>query len=237
MTLSIAICEDEEVHRKILRTYLNRTLSSQQYRLIEFSSGEELLINYPHSIDILLLDVQMKGINGLETARKVRKFDTNVNIIFTTAIIDFIQQGYEVKAFRYLLKPIKYEEFAKNILECIEEVNENNKNYLAFKDSDLCEIIRITINSILYIETDSRFVLIHTDNKIYRSTNSLNKLEQDLIGSKFYRCHRSYLINLMKVKKIKSSTVVIKDEEILVSRYKMKNLKLKVTRELGEVLC
>lgn len=237
MTLSIAICEDEEVHRKILRTYLNRTLPSEQYRLIEFSSGEDLLINYPHSIDILLLDVQMKGINGIETARKIRNFDTNVNIIFTTAIIDFIQQGYEVKAFRYLLKPIKYEEFAKNILECIEEINEKNKNYLVFKDADTYEIIRISMSSILYIETDSRFVLIHMDNKIYRSTNSLSNLEKDLMDSKFYRCHRSYLINIMKVKKIKSSTVIIKDEEILVSRYKMKNLKLKVTRELGEILC
>ncbi|WP_024622495.1 LytR/AlgR family response regulator transcription factor [Metaclostridioides mangenotii] len=235
--ISIVICEDDEIHRKILCTYISKTLDKNSYRLIEFSSGEELLMNYPLSISILLLDVQMSGVNGLDTAREIRKFDTNVNIIFTTGIIDFIQQGYEVKAFRYLLKPIKYQEFSRHLLECIEEIKENNSNYLAFKDTDLCEIIRIPINIILYIETESRFILIHTDNKIYRSTNSLNKLEKQLIESKFYRCHRSYLINLSKVRRIKTNTVTIRDKEVLVSRYKMKNLKLKLTKELGDMLC
>lgn len=237
MILSVVICEDEEVHRKILRTYLSKILDKDKYRLIEFSSGEEILKNYPEHIDILLLDVQMKNINGLETARKIRKFDTNVNIIFTTAIIDFMQQGYEVKAFRYLLKPIKYDEFSKHILECIEEVKEKNINYLAFKDIDLNEITRIPTSSILYMETDSRVVLIHTDNKIYKVNSTLNKLEKDLNNSDFYRCHRSYLININKVKNIKQNSLVIKQNEILVSRYKMKNLKLKLTSKLGECLC
>lgn len=236
LTVLIGICEDEAIHRKILKSYLNKILDKSSYRIAEFSSGEQLLENYPNSIDILLLDVQMKDINGLETARKIRKFDTNVNIIFITAIIDFIQQGYEVKAYRYLLKPIKYEIFCKNILTCIEEIHENYKNYLTFKDANSFEIVRVPVNSILYIETESRFVQIHTDKMIYKYSSTLNKLEKQLLNENFYRCHRSYLININKVKRIKQNTVIIKEHEILVSRYKMKNLKLKITSSLGEIL-
>ncbi|CEN93602.1 LytR/AlgR family response regulator transcription factor [Paraclostridium sordellii] len=237
MVITIAICDDEEAHRKLLRTYLSKALSKNTYNLIEFSSGEELIANYPQRLDLLLLDVQMKQINGLDTARKIREFDTSVTIIFTTAIIDFMQQGYEVRAFRYLLKPIQYEDFSKHILECIKDIDESYENHLTIKDNSIGEIIRIPINSILYVETEDRCVLIHTDTKIYKSRISINKIEKDLEESNFYRCHRSYLINVNKVKSLKQNSVLIREHEILVSRYKMKNLKLKLTESLGDLLC
>ncbi|CEP81052.1 LytR family DNA-binding response regulator [[Clostridium] sordellii] len=70
MIITIAICDDEEAHRKVLRTYLSKALSKNTYNLIEFSSGEELIANYPQRLDLLLLDVQMKKINGLDTQEK-----------------------------------------------------------------------------------------------------------------------------------------------------------------------
>lgn len=237
MIISIAICDDEEIHRKNLCHYLSLVLKNKSYKVLEFCSGEDLIENYPSSIDILLLDVQMTGINGLDTAREIRKFDTNVNIIFTTAIIDFIQQGYEVKAFRYLLKPINYDEFSRNLLECINEIEESNENYLTIKENDSSEIIRVPINNILYVETYSRHILIHTDTKTYKTRESINNIEEYLGNIYFYRCHRSYLININKVKSIKQNSVIIKEDEILVSRYKMKGLKLKITNELGKTLC
>lgn len=233
----IAICDDEEIHRRNLRKYLSLVLKNESYKVVEFCSGEDLIEKYPLSIDILLLDVQMTGINGLQAAREIRKFDTNVNIIFTTAIIDFIQQGYEVKAFRYLLKPINYDEFSRNLLECIKEIEKNNENYLTIKEIDFNEIIRIPINNILYVETYSRHILIHTDTKTYKTRESINNIEHYLGNIHFYRCHRSYLININKAKSIKQNSVIIKEDEILVSRYKMKGLKLKITNELGKILC
>lgn len=237
MRLSIVICEDEKSQRRILCTYISKILDGNSYEVIEFSSGEELLNNYPEHVDILLLDIQMKDINGIETARKIRDIDTNVNIIFTTAIIDFMQQGYEVKAFRYLLKPIKYNEFSKHLLECVSEIYENSKNFFCFKDVYSGDIMRISVNSILYIETEQKYTLIHTDSIIYKCSSNLNNIEKNLTSNKFYRCHRSYLINIDKVKRLKKNTVIIKDSEILVSRYKMKKLKLCITAELGNLLC
>ncbi len=186
MVFNIGICDDEIIHREILSNYIDRVFATKSYKVVEFDSGEDILENYPKKLDILLLDVQMEGINGIEIAKRIRSFDTNVIIIFITAIIDFMQQGYEVRAFRYLLKPINYNDFSKHLLQCEEDINKVEK---------------------------------YLDNKI------------------FYRCHRSYLINLNKVRCISKNSVLIKDNEILVSRYKLKDLKIKVTNMLGDLLC
>ncbi|WP_042276440.1 LytR/AlgR family response regulator transcription factor [[Clostridium] dakarense] len=236
MVLNIAICDDELIHRQVLSNYLDRTFPIKSYKLVEFANGEELIENYPEKLDILLLDIQMTGINGIEAAKKIRMFDTNVVIIFTTAIIEFMQQGYEVRAFRYLLKPIDYNEFSKHLLECKEDIANSYKNYLTIKEETEGNIIIIPIDSILYIETDSRCVLIHTDSQTYRTKVKINKFEKDLEDKKFYRCHRSYLINLNKVRCISKDSILIKNNEILVSRYKIKDLKTRVTDILGDLL-
>ncbi len=237
MVFNIGICDDEIIHREILSNYVDKAFSTKSYKVVEFNSGEDLLENYPEKLDILLLDVQMEGINGIEIAKKIRLFDTNVIIIFITAVIDFMQQGYEVRAFRYLLKPIDYNDFSKHLLQCEEDINKSCENHLTIKEDNEGQVIIIPIDSILYIETDSRSVIIHTDNQIYKTRVSINKLEKHLENKIFYRCHRSYLINLNKVRCISKNSVLIKDNEILVSRYKLKDLKVKVTNMLGDLLC
>ena len=106
--INIGICEDELHYRVNIKDMLGDILStySINYKIYEFSSGEELLSNYPKDLDILIMDIQMKIINGMDTARKIREFDQNLEIIFMTSFSEFMQEGYEVKAYRYILKPI-----------------------------------------------------------------------------------------------------------------------------------
>ncbi|MBS6506799.1 MAG: response regulator transcription factor [Paraclostridium bifermentans] len=236
MNLSVAICDDEPIHRNLLLNYLNQVFHNESYEVLEFEKGEELLENYPEKLDILLLDIQMGGLNGIETAKKIRQFDTNVIIIFTTAVFDFIQQGYEVRAFRYLLKPISYDEFSIHLIECKNDITNEIKKNIKIKETTEGSISIIPISSILYIETVSRVTLIHTDKKIYKTRESIKNLENELENHLFYRCHRSYLINLHKVSSINKDSVYIKNDEILVSRYKIKDLKLRITNTLGSLL-
>lgn len=236
MKIKIAICDDEYIHRKILLKYLAKLFSREFYEVLEFNSGEDLLSNYPKDLDILLLDIQMLGINGIETAKKIRLFDTKVTIIFTTAISDFMQEGYEVRAFRYLLKPINYSDFSKHLIQCKNEVLNNKEKYISIKEVNEGKTIIIPINSILYIEMECRITLIHTDTEIYKTRESIKNLEIKLTEYSFYRCHRAYLINLSKVSSIDKSSVLIKGNEILVSRYKMKDLKIKITNVLGSLI-
>ncbi|MCC3863852.1 LytTR family DNA-binding domain-containing protein [Terrisporobacter petrolearius] len=236
MIFNIAICDDKAIHRNILRDYLGKVFFSESYEVVEFSGGEELLKKYPKKLDILLLDIKMTGMNGIETAKKIRLFDSNVMIIFTTSFWDFIQEGYEVRAFRYLLKPINYKDFSKHLIQCKNDIVNNNEKYITIKEKDERKTVIIPINSILYAETESGFTLIHTDNKIYKTRSSIKKIEKELKENLFYRCHRAYLINISKVNSIAQNSVFIKNNEILVSRDKMKDLKIKITDVLGSLI-
>ncbi|MFL1471425.1 LytR/AlgR family response regulator transcription factor [Paraclostridium bifermentans] len=93
----LGICDDEKHYRSIIRKYLEEILQSnaQSYEIHEFTSGEELLENYPNNLDILILDIQMDSIDGMNTARRIRTFDSNVEIIFMTSYSEFMLEGLE----------------------------------------------------------------------------------------------------------------------------------------------
>lgn len=234
----IVICEDDVLQRDLLATYLRQVFKDLgfEYSLIEFSSGEELLNNYPDKVDILFLDIQMDKLTGMYTARKIREFDNNVEIVFTTAILDYIHEGYEVKAYRYLLKPLEYECILKHTKTCIEELIDK-KDTIAIKDKSQTSIIQI--NDILYVEVLRKEVTIHTKEEKHLFKTSMKSIEDNLDKKKFFRCHKSYLINLKKVKSLreKENVVIIYNYEIPVSRYKIKTLKIKLANMLGDIIC
>ena len=102
--INIGICDDELHYRENIKDILENILStySINYNIYEFSSGEELLSNYPKDLDILIMAIKMKIVNGMDTAKKIREFDQNLEIIFMTSFAKFMQEGYEVKAYRYI---------------------------------------------------------------------------------------------------------------------------------------
>lgn len=236
MSFNIVICDDEDIHRKIIIDYLSKVFQSEPYEVIEFNSGEQLLENYPKKIDILLLDVYMTCMNGIETAKKIRKFDTNVKIIFITAIAGFMQQGYEVRAFRYLLKPINYNDFSKHMIQCKNDIFNSRKKYITIYEIDECKTVIINVSSILYLESQCRIILIHTDSKVYKTRDSIKNLENELKEYSFYRCHRAYLVNINKVSAMNHKSIFIKDDEIIVSRNKIKDLKIRITERLASLI-
>ncbi|MGL5312195.1 MAG: LytR/AlgR family response regulator transcription factor [Peptostreptococcaceae bacterium] len=237
--LKIALCEDNDEQRKLIREYLQLILDEGeiQYNIKEFQNGEELLKNYPDNIDILFLDIQMGEINGMETARKIRKFDNKVEILFTTAIWDYIQRGYEVRAYRYLIKPIEYEEFKKQVNSCITDIINKTDNFLVISQKN--NINRIQISSILYIETKigKRELIVYTNDGIQYVKSTMNKIEQELEKHNFVRCHSGYMVNLCEIEALSQGIITIKDKQIPVSKRKIKEVKEKLTSVLGDVLC
>lgn len=189
--IKIAICEDEKEQQELLKRYINQIFDalSVKCRLEVFNSGEELLEGYSKDTDVLLLDIQMGQINGIDTARKVRVLDDKVEIIFITALIEYALEGYEVRAYRYLIKPVKYNNLKDNIINCIKEVDIKNK-YIMVKAQG--SQTKLNVNEITYIEVQKETITIHTLNEVYKINGTMSNIEKEIDCSRFFRCHKSF---------------------------------------------
>ncbi|MGO1041997.1 LytR/AlgR family response regulator transcription factor [Clostridioides difficile] len=235
--IKIVICEDEKEQQELLKTYINQIFEvlSVKFKLEVFNSGEELLERYSKDTDILLLDIQMGQISGMETARKIRVLDDKVEIIFITALIEYALEGYEVKAYRYLIKPVKYENLKENITNCIKEVDIKNK-YIMIKSQG--SQTKLNINEITYIEVQKETITIHTLNEVYKINGTMSNIEKEVDCSRFFRCHKSFLVNLEHVKSIKQYVVILENsKEVPVSRYRFKETKDKFFDLIEDKLC
>lgn len=233
----IVICEDDITQMAFLRECILKSLEgvSSQIELLEFNSGEELLESALEGVDIYFLDIQMLQLTGMDVAKIIRETNDTSEIIFITSIVDYIQEGYKVRAYRYLLKPIDFESLNENILSCISDIIKKRENFMLIENKGI--INKILINSIMYIEVRKKVLTIHTTDVIYNTNNSMDKIELELEKYNFFRCHKSYLINMEYIQLICKNTVVINNEDIPVSKYRMSDLKTKLTHVLGDVLC
>ncbi|NJJ37470.1 response regulator transcription factor [Clostridioides difficile] len=236
--INIAVCEDEKEAQLLIVDYIENILKniSIEYEIKKYLSGEELLENNLKDIDILFLDIKMEKLNGMDTARMIRKMGSEMEIIFITSLIDYVQEGYEVRAYRYLLKPIEFEELKKHMLTCIKDIETNKDSYIIIKDKS--NTYKIYLNEIKYIEVQKKEMLIHTINKNFYIRYSLNKIEKELNLSRFIRCHKSFIVNLSHVENIKYNIAILESgEEVPISRYRYKEVKEKFLRFLGDTIC
>lgn len=236
--LKIAICEDEVKQQEILSQYIDKILTeiTKDYEILTFISGEELLENYPENVDIFLLDIKMDKLNGMEIAKKIREIDKKeVEIIFTTSIVKYIQDGYEVRAYRYLLKPIKFDDLKKHLTSCIKEINEKKENYIVVNGKN--DVYKINISHITYIEIQNKDMTIHTIDKDYNIKMSIDKIEKELSRYNFFRCHKSFLVNISYIENIKQYIAILENkDEVPISRYRFKETKIRFLSYIGSVL-
>ncbi|GAA3649556.1 LytR/AlgR family response regulator transcription factor [Asaccharospora irregularis] len=237
MLLHIGICEDDLLQREFLVNSVKKFLKLKDisFNIYEFSSGEELLEKYPETLDILFLDIQMDKLTGMEASRQIRKFDNKVEILFITAVSEYVQKGYEVRAYRYLLKPISYETLSEHLDSCVSGIISKIENVLFVDNKGY--MIKLDLNSILYIETDKREITIYEENKSYNLKIGINDIEKQLKNKRFFRCHNSFLINITKIQSLIKNVAYIDDIQIPVSKYRVKDLKRELASYLGEVIC
>lgn len=233
----MVICEDDATQRKFLKDCILKSVEDicTNIELLEFSSGEELLEQNLEGIDIYFLDIQMFELTGMDVAKRIRERDNTSEIIFITSLLEYIQDGYKVRAYRYLLKPIEYEDLKENILNCISDIISKRENFIIVEEQGIS--YKVGIKDITYIEIIKKDITIHTVHKDYNIKNRIKNLEQELSMYNFFRCHKSYLINMEHIDFIGKDNVMIKYIEIPVSKYRMSNLKTKLTNMLGAIIC
>lgn len=235
--INIVICDDDYLFREVLREYLEIILKeiTNQFEITEFNCGEELVQNYSDNIDIFFLDIDMKKITGMDVARKIREVNDKSEIIFITGLIDYIQDGYEVRAYRYLLKPIKFEKLKEHVKSCIEDIKKRSENNLIIKNKS--EIDIINIDDITFIEVINKDIYVHTKKQTYDIKTSMKIVEKELVRYGFYRCHKGFLVNMKYVQTIYKNSILVNGVEIPVSRYRIKDFKIKLLSVLGDIIC
>lgn len=235
--VNIVICENDKNDQEFVKDKVVEILDDLdiEYEIKVYNSGDDLLEGYDKYTDIILLDIQMDGLDGMETARKIREFDDNVEIIFITSFVEYALEGYEVNAYRYLLKPVKDENLMTSLINCL---NDRNfvKRSIVIKEGDTR--IKISLKDIMYIEVQGNDITVHTLKDTYRTKGTMSNFETEINSDMFVRCHKSYLVNLEYIKSIKRYTsILVNDEEVPLSRNKYKEIKDRFFDMIEDKLC
>lgn len=224
---TVAICEDMEKDRILLRNNIDKYFNDNSitYKLYEYWSGENFLNHAkPHMYDIVIFDVEMGKINGIEAAINFRKLDKSAIIIFSTINSDMVFSCFSAEPLHYLLKPVKYSQFNNVMNRAIEKL-EHNKNecFIATFNN---VIYKIPIKDILYFESYKRIIIISTMDRKYKFYNNLGTIEKELEGKGFIRCHQSYLVNSIFIRKIEKDTIILVNEKTIgISRNRLKTVR------------
>lgn len=220
--ITIAICDDENQIAGQIRTFTSDFLRANHVEaaIVRFSNGKELL-GYEKNIDILFLDIQMKGIDGMETARRLRSRNFKGVIIFITILKELVFQSFEVQAYDYLVKPIDRKRFDKTMERLLASLENVSKEKLLVQKGYERSII--SFDDIIFAEIMDKKVYLHlTSSEVLDYYDRIENLESRL-DERFFRCHRSYLINLKYLKGCKNGTAYLENgKEIPVSRLRSK---------------
>lgn len=236
ISMRIAICDDESQICELMRDKIQRNYfaSDIDLHIQIFDSGEKVLASDLNDIDVLFLDVDMPVINGLEVARIIRERNKDMIIVFLTAYSEFVFESFKVDAFRYLIKPVKDKELTET-LEAIQKKLCEPEEYLNFQFQN--EMYSVRYSDIIYIEGARDKIWIYCKDKTYRWRGTLKHLNKMLTDKGFFQVHRSYLINMNKIRRYSSGSVSLEgDYEVPISKYRLDDFKEEYIKFWSKIL-
>lgn len=233
-TLSIAIVEDDDRDRERLRTMLRtyETDNGLTIRLSEFEDGAAIIEGYQPQYDIIFLDIQMAGIDGMRAAAEIRKVDTSVILIFVTKTAQYAVNGYAVQALSYLLKPVSMFAVTSEMDRSIAQLGRVEQTSILVGPRSAPR--RVDISDIVYIESSRHQIWVHTVNGPQTFSATLQEFDDLLSPRSFYRSHSSYLVNLKHVVQVDGDDCVMSNgDSIRISRSRKKGLLEGLTNYIG----
>lgn len=210
MDYKIGICDDAQGEREYLSSLVRKWAMSagREVKLLTFASAEQFLFRYAEEkdFDILLLDIEMGQMDGVTLAKRIRRENDAVQIVFVTGYSDYIAEGYEVAALHYLMKPVKEEKLFSVLNRAAEKLRKNERALLLEQGG---EMIRIPIYQIRYADVMGNYVTVHAAHD-YTVKMTLGELEKKL-DDRFFRVGRSVVVNLTSISRVTKTEVRLSD--------------------------
>ena len=221
--IKFAICDDEHLMAQELADYLAKYMKERSitvYDLSSFSNGCALLESVG-GFDVIFLDIQMEQPDGMETARLLRQQGNHSLLIFVTVVRECVFEAFQVEAYDYLLKPLNWDNFYRTMDRVLRTLEQRASEEIVIQRGINFEVV--LLSDIVYCEVLGRKVYLHkSDGTVSDYYDQLEDLEQHMDG-RFFRCHRSYLVNLKRLKGYKDGNAYMDDGSVIpVSRLRSK---------------
>ena len=209
MEYRIAVCDDEQAQLQSLTKKLNLYAEARhvKFHIDAYPSAEAFLFDFEENrnVDLLLLDIEMAQMNGVELAKKVRADNDAIQICFITGYPDYMNQGYDVGALHYLLKPVSTEKLFV-ICDRFMKTVETQPRFFLFSVGK--EVVRVYEKELYYGEAQGHYVILYTKQGEFKLRTTMPELEKQL-GDGFFRASRSYIVNLRYVMRITKTDVIL----------------------------
>lgn len=214
MEYKIAICDDMDEDIQYIFSAVNQWAKKENLTVTveTFPSAESFLFRYEEqkSYDILLLDIEMQDMSGVDLAKKIRKGNDAIQIIFITGYMDYIEEGYEVAALHYLMKPVSEKKLWEVLNRAVVKIKKNEKSLFLSLSG---EMVRIPVYEVKYLEVQQNYVTVHAKNN-YTIKKTLGEFEREL-DERFYRMGRSFIVNLCCIDRITKTSVFLSDGSVI----------------------
>ena len=217
--LNIAVCDDELIEIEYLTSLTQEWAKATKttVNISGFASAEAFLFKYEEdkNFDILLLDIQMKAMDGIALAERIRENNDSVQIVFITGFPDYISRGYDVSALHYLIKPVEKEKLFEVLSKAVENLKKEEKFILLSVDN---ESFKINLKDIIYVEAFGHSSCVACENGEHNVKLPISDIAK-ILDESFVQCHRSYIANIQHISRITKTDVVFDNgKSIPVSR-------------------
>ena len=233
--MKIALVEDNELHRSQISDEIRKYFEEvgEVCELRVFDNGSDMLDHFEAvgGYDLLLLDIQLPGMDGVSVARQVRLRDEKVLIVFITSMTSYAVQGYSVHALDYILKPINRISFRRTLDHARDTFRQRKEHFIMVTTGE--GLIKLDISQIHYIETEKHAIRIYYINGSFHVNDTMKSIEEKLKGAPFCRCNNCYLVNLAHVEKVKKDYVIVAGHELAFSRLRYKSFMEALTNYMG----
>lgn len=214
----IAIVEDEKEFSTQLEKYLEQYQEENnvRFKVSVFQDGAEILEDYKKIYDVILLDIEMPRLNGMDAAEQIREMDTEVTLMFITNMASYAINGYAVGALDFVMKPINCYTFSMKMTRALKRVKQKDVEQILLTLPD--GVKKIEINQIQFIEVQNRMLCYHTMEGDFELRGTMQSVEKTMEPYPFVKCNHWYMVNLKHVKEVRKNIAIVGNHELEISR-------------------